>query len=92
MKREQKSVMQAERKQQQKNPKQTNKNQVKAGGEINAGEDMPKFIIGKERRYQEVQLQVEEDVERKQDWLFEPSENAQVVKQPHKRDWEQMTI
>lgn len=35
---------------------------------------MPKYILGKERRYQEVQSQTDGDVETEQDWLYEPSE------------------
>ena len=64
----------------------------KTGGEINAGEDMPKLVIEKERRCWEVQSQMEGNLERKQDWLFEPSENVQGVIQPYKRGREQMTI
>lgn len=53
---------------------------------------MPKLMIEKERRCREVQSQMEGNLERKQDWLFEPSENVQGVIQPYKRGQEQMTI
>ena len=86
MKREQKSVVQAERK---KERRQAEKSKQERYAQI---EDMPKLIIEKERRYQEVQSQVEGYLERKQDWLFEPSENVQGVIQPYQRGQEQMTI
>lgn len=48
---------------------------------------MSKLIIGKERRYQEVQSQ-----KWKSQRLSEPSEDTQCVTQLCKRDWKQMTV